>query len=208
MKNTKFNILSAATELFNADGFANVRLQQIADKADMSIGNLAYHFATKMDILNRVYEDLVNKQIEMLDELNIVPLFENMDRHWSNVFEMQKEYAFFYQDTLEILRYDSSIKEKYRKHIYWEKNQLYRLLEFSISRGALYPMDTSEEIEQKAEQLWLIENSWLQRTLISGIEPPDSRAFKNYMWQAILPHLSEIGKQEYDQLIKFKSIPL
>ena len=190
------------------NGFANVRLQQIADEADVSIGNLAYHYATKNDILNKIYEDLVKRQVESLNELNLVPLFENLDRHWDHVFEMQKAYAFFYQDTLEVLRFSESIKEKYQKHIHWEKEQFVRLIEFNVSRGALSPLNTDEEIKQKAEQLWLIENSWLPRALISGLEFSNSQLFKSYMWQALKPHLSHIGKQEYDQLIKFKSIPL
>ena len=117
MKETKINIINAATSLFNKRGFANVRLQHIADEANISIGNLAYHFPTKKDILNTIYKELMKRQEESLNELNLVPLFENLDRHWDHVFEMQEEYAFFYQDTLEILRFSESIKEKYRKHI-------------------------------------------------------------------------------------------
>ena len=140
MKETKINIINAATSLFNKKGFASVRLQHIADEANVSIGNLAYHYATKNDILNKIYEDLVKRQAESLNELNLVPLFENLDRHWDHVFEMQEEYAFFYQDTLEILRFSESIKEKYRKHIFWEKDQFVKLIQFNVSRGALDPL--------------------------------------------------------------------
>ncbi|MEQ8626778.1 TetR/AcrR family transcriptional regulator [Ekhidna sp.] len=208
MKETKINIINAATSLFNKRGFANVRLQHIADEANISIGNLAYHFPTKKDILNTIYKELMKRQEESLNELNLVPLFENLDRHWDHVFEMQKEYAFFYQDTLEILRFSESIKEKYRKHIFWEKDQFVKLIQFNVSRGALSPFDSAVDIQQKAEQLWLIENSWLPRALISGLEFSNSTIFKSYMWQALLPNLSPIGKQEFNQLIKFKSIPL
>jgi len=208
VKATKTNIIKAATFLFNRNGFANVRLQQIADEADVSIGNLAYHYATKKDILHKIYEDLVKRQIESLNELNLVPIFENLDRHWEHVFAMQEEYAFFYQDTLEVLRFDESIKEKYQKHIRWEKDQFVRLIEFNVARAAIKPMDSSEEINRKAEQLWLIESSWLPRALISGLVFSNSGSFKLSMWQALIPHLSQIGQQEYDQLIKFKSIPL
>tara|TARA_B100000965_G_C19602304_1_gene763513 strand:+ start:246 stop:872 length:627 start_codon:yes stop_codon:yes gene_type:complete len=208
VKETKINIINAATSLFNKRGFANVRLQHIADEANISIGNLAYHFPTKKDILNTIYKELMKRQEESLNELNLVPLFENLDRHWDHVFEMQKEYAFFYQDTLEILRFSESIKEKYRKHIFWEKDQFVKLIQFNVSRGALSPFDSAVDIQQKAEQLWLIENSWLSRALISGLEFSNSTIFKSYMWQALLPNLSPIGKQEFNQLIKFKSIPL
>ena len=207
MKETKPNILSATLRLFNQSGFVNVRLQHIADEANVSIGNLAYHFATKKDLLFKIYEDLVKKQSELLNELNIVPLFENLDRHWDNVFSIQHEYAFFYLDTLEVIRYDETITKEYRNHIRWEKDQFYRLIQFNISRGALNAMD-DESLVRTADLLWLMENSWLQRTIISGQDHLDVNDFKKHMWQGLSPHFSHIGRQEYDQLIKNKSIPL
>ena len=208
MKATKGNILKAATSLFNKNGFASVRLQHIADKANVSVGNLAYHLPTKLDILNKIYEELVKKQVESLNELNVVPLFKNIDEHWDHVFELQNAYAFFYQDTLEILRFSKTIREKYRKHIVWEKEQFVRLLEFNISRGAMVPMESTRDILQKAEQLWLMENSWLTGALISGFEFADSTKFKSCLWQVLGSCFSHIGRQEFEQMIKFKSIPL
>lgn len=208
MKETKPNILSAALKLFNEEGFVNVRLQHIADEANVSIGNMAYHFATKKDILYKIYEALVQRQVELLNELSIVPIFEHMDRRWDNVFALQKDYAFFYQDTLEILRFDPNITARYRKHIQWEKEQFRRLLDFNISRGALKAFNNYDTLCKNAELLWITENTWLQQSIISGRESPDVELFKQYMWQGIVPHLSPIGEQEYDQLIKNKSIPL
>ena len=41
---TKQKIVHASIKLFNENGVANVRLQQIADEIGISVGNLAYHF--------------------------------------------------------------------------------------------------------------------------------------------------------------------
>ena len=51
MKDTKRRILDAALDLFNENGLVNVRLQHIADQAQMSVGNLAYHYANKEAIV-------------------------------------------------------------------------------------------------------------------------------------------------------------
>ena len=207
MKETKRNILLAALDLFNKKGFVNVRLQHIADEANVSIGNLAYHYATKKDLLHGIYHDLVNKQTELLNDLNIVPLFENLDMHWDNVAEIQHKYTFFYLDTLEVIRFDDAIRSEYRNHIKWEKDQLTRLIEFNISRGALNPMERSE-IFRKAEQMWLMENSWLHYSAVTGQESPDTAQFKDHMWLSLSPLFSPTGRQEYDQLIRNKKIPL
>ena len=123
------------------------------------------------------------------------------------VFEMQHQYAFFYQDTLEVIRFDETIRDQYRNHIQWEKDQLCRLIEFNISRGALIPIETTE-IKKKADQLWLIENSWFHYALIIGQESIETSAFKDHMWQMFLPQFTHIGQQEYDQLVRTKKIPL
>lgn len=208
MKKTKDNILEATLSLFNEQGFVNVRLQHIADRANISIGNLAYHFATKKDLLENIYAHLVQKHKELLDELSIVPLFESLDRHWDNVFETQTKFAFFYQDTLEILRFDEKIASKYRKQISWEKEQYKRIIQFNIARGAFEELGNDTELRQKSEMIWLMENSWLHHSLISKNEIPRSDEFKSYMWQSIVPYLSPIGQQEYEQLIRYKKIPL
>ena len=208
MKETKQNILEATLRLFNKQGFVNVRLQHIADEANIRIGNLAYHYPTKKDLLQKIYERLVQSQVELLNELSIVPLFENLDRHWDNVFETQNTYAFFYQDTLEVLRFEPQIAKKYQVHIKWEKDQYQRVLEFNHSRGAIENPGSEDEIKQRSELIWLMENSWLQLSLISGKGLSGAGEFKNYMWQSITPYLSSIGRQEYDQLINFKKIQL
>lgn len=206
MKQTKKHILDVTTRLFNERGFVNIRLQHIADEANLSIGNLAYHFPTKKDLLSNVYDRLVQAQIDLLNELCIVPLFEHIDRRWDNVYSTQNTYAFFYQDTLEILRYDQSIAEKYRKHIEWEKEQYQQILEFNCSRGAMVGLHDKEEVKQKAELIWLMENSWLQLAIISDKQDSDVKAFKQFMWQSLTPYFSPIGQQEYRQLMTQKII--
>ena len=58
MSDTKQRIVQAAAGLFHEHGVAPVRLQQIADEAEVSVGNLAYHFKNKEAIIQAVYERL------------------------------------------------------------------------------------------------------------------------------------------------------
>ena len=51
MKKTKQKIIQASIELFNQKGWTNVRLQNIADRCGISVGNLAYHYANKAAII-------------------------------------------------------------------------------------------------------------------------------------------------------------
>jgi AcrR family transcriptional regulator len=51
MKETRQRILDTARELFNAQGLHRVGVRDVARAAEMSAGNLAYHFPTKDDLV-------------------------------------------------------------------------------------------------------------------------------------------------------------
>jgi AcrR family transcriptional regulator len=208
VKKTKPNILSSSLALFNKHGYVNVRLQHIADEAFISIGNLAYHFENKGEILHGLYKEFVKLQKESLNDLNIVPLFENMDAYFENLFDLQTKYSFFYQDMLEIIRSDALIAQEYRKHIKWEKDQYLRMIDFNISRGAFYKLTAHSEINDIADMIWWMVNSWMQHSLIIDTKNPDSSNFKNHIWTLLSPYFSKVGQQEYEQLVRLKMIPL
>ena len=207
MKETRSNILKAALGLFNKQGFVNVRLQHIADKAWVSVGNLAYHFENKQEILLALYNQIAKLQRDLLNELNIVPLFEHLDRHWNNVFKVQETYRFFYIDTLEILRSNKSIEEKHQNHINWEVQQLQQMLMFNISRGAINGLPGESDVQQLARLLWMCENLWHHQSLITGSGADSSSGLKQNPWYVIKPYFTEIGKQEYAQLQDLKKTP-
>lgn len=62
---TKTRILEIANELFYHNGFADTSIGDIVDKAEMSKGNLTYHFKNKQAIL----EGVVNRRLDGIDNL-------------------------------------------------------------------------------------------------------------------------------------------
>lgn len=209
MKETKSNILNAALKLFNQNGFVNVRLQHIADEAFVSVGNLAYHFENKQELLLKLYERVVAGQIELLNELNIVPLFENLDRHWKNIYQLQSKYRFFYIDTLEILRSNEDIASKHQKHLEWETSQYGRILDFNISRGAFNSLYEEEDKVNMAELICMRVNLGMHQYTIRNMDSEQSlHEFRSMLWTLLSTLFTETGRQEYEQLIKLKKIAL
>ena len=54
MKKTQKKIVNTAIDLFNKRGVGNVRLQDIAEQAEISQGNISYHYKTKKDLMEAV----------------------------------------------------------------------------------------------------------------------------------------------------------
>lgn len=206
MKETKSNILKSALKLFNEKGYLNVRLQHIADEAFISVGNLAYHFENKQEILVTLYKEAHLLQKDLLHELNIVPLFEHLDRHWRNVFEVQQVYKFFYLDTLEILRSNRSIRATHQDHVAWEISQFIQMLKFNVSRGVFRGLSTEEELGQVAYLLWICESSWYRQAMVRGEVQEGSEGFRASLWSILWPYCSEIGRQEYQQVLSMDKL--
>ncbi|MEM6699220.1 MAG: TetR/AcrR family transcriptional regulator [Bacteroidota bacterium] len=199
---TKKKIISAALKLFNQDGMVNVRLQHIADEAFVSIGNMAYHYPNKEAILLKIYEDLTKRQDEVLTEYRVVPLFDNIDRLLHQTFELQQAFVFFYLDTLEILRAYPAIGQTHRQRIQAQIFQLKSIIEFNVSRGALKTELREGVFEKLASQLWMTIDFWREQQAVRTTENLDVEEFKSAIWNLFIPHFTNMGKQEYEQMLQ------
>ena len=63
MNKTKKKILNTAITLHNEFGITNVRNQDIAEKAGMSLSNFNYHYGAKKDLIIAVF-DLMNETLQ------------------------------------------------------------------------------------------------------------------------------------------------
>ncbi len=200
MKPTKQYILEHALKQFNEHGFVNVRLQNIADSAFVSVGHLAYHFKNKDTLVETLYEALRQQQEQLLAEFRVVPLFEDIQLQLISLFALQKKYLFFYLDTLEVTRAYLVIKEKHAQHTRWKLQQILFMLQFNISRGSFVQ---PSKMQQLTETAWLFHtaiDTWMYSRKVAGFDFLDQGNFLQTVWQLLLPWCTDMGQREYDQL--------
>lgn len=203
-QDTKDRILLAALRCFNQDGIANVRLQHIADTAGMSVGNMAYHFRTKEVLTEQLYQRLRVQLTQLLDQFRIVPLFEYWDQLFAATYQLQSEYRFFYLDMLEVIRTYPEIGQAHQAFISVQKNELELSLRFNAARGALWFRNPEQQIPFLAGDLGAHLDLWAYRQATVGRENPDLHAFREDLWQVLFPHFSEIGHQEWIQMLQLR----
>ena len=200
MKNTKQKILDAALSLFNRDGYVNVRLQHIADKAGLSIGNQGYHFKHKEEMLLAIYQGLSAEQRKLLTDTSLSPIFANFDFFISSLFELQQKFAFFYLDMLELTRANEQLKSQQQELIQWQQTQLTLLLEMHQARGVLNWEDSDVSLEETAQHVWRIMDFWLIMQKVEGKNTADFQAYRRSVWGVGKPFFTGQGVIEFDQL--------
>ncbi|MFN4144692.1 MAG: TetR/AcrR family transcriptional regulator [Runella sp.] len=203
---TKQKIIESALFLFNRFGFVSVRLQHIADETGLSVGNLAYHFKTKDDIIEHIYTEIVAEQQRLLADLRMIPLFVNLDTHLESIYQIQQQFSFFFTDTLEVMRAYPMIRRRHREHIKWQQIQVQLFIEFNVSRGAMKAPQKPDSFEQLAQRFVLLSDTWLSYEVMQGAIAKEIPAeqFKSALWSIFVPYFSEIGFIEYQQM---KALP-
>jgi len=195
-------ILEKSIELFNSNGFVNVRLQHIADHANISVGHLAYHYRNKEAILEAVYDKLKSKQRIHFAEYRVVPLFMDVERQIASTYQLQHEYLFFYLDMLEIMRGYPTIREAHQEQIQWHVLQIQAMIDFNVSRGAFQPAVRADHHLQVAKQYWLNTEFWLYSNHVSNSSSGSYDDYRTSMWGVLMPLFTHVGFLEYDQLGK------
>jgi AcrR family transcriptional regulator len=201
--NTKQKILTASIRLFNANGMANVRLQQIANEIGISPGNLAYHFRNKEAIIEAVNEDLYQEAAEILSTYRIFPNLMDFDNQLTKYFSFIQKYPFYFLDLLEIERHYPEIRSKRQFHISKMISQIRKRFDFNHQRGLIMDEPRPEVYDSIANAIWVLITFWAPQNIVKGVQVTiQSKQFKKMVWNQVFPYFTVKGIAEYEQLIR------
>lgn len=200
MKKTPRKILLNARLLFNREGVNNVRLQDIAKQANISPGNLSYHFKTKKELIHALLGQLQATSaeiravhlsyLEQEDYLSITRSF----------LRFQIGHRFFYRDILDLINLVPEAKDLYEAQmsqvISFTKNGMY----LAVGKG-LWKAETHESsFHYFAKNIWAILNSWLIEREVFGEDQVSMEQVLNAIWAFHYPYFTDRGIELYRQL--------
>jgi AcrR family transcriptional regulator len=167
-------ILETALRLFNERGAAAVSTNHIAAAAQISPGNLYYHFRNKEEIVRALFERLFDTRDRLfaLPE-NIAPSLADVRRLVRSNFDALWDYRFAYRELAALLRRDEVLRERWldaRRRGYVSFRELIGAL---VVVGAVAAPSAPDVVERIADLCWLISEFWLPSLEVSG-QPVDA----------------------------------
>jgi AcrR family transcriptional regulator len=205
MEATRQKIIKISEKLFFEHGIANVRLQQIADKAQISVGHLAYHFKNKESLVNAAYQKVFKDLSRMFNGDVKTSDLTDFDELFEALFHLVTTYPFCFNNVWEISRNHPLIQNKWDDFLNRKLLRTQKRLAFHVKRGVLKKESYKGEYKMLAQQLILNFHFRIPQQILSG-KPATRKQFKDALWSLIYPYLTRKGLREYEMLIRGKKV--
>lgn len=159
-RDTRGLILQTSLALFNRLGEPNVTTNLIADEAEISPGNLYYHFRQKQDIVEALFSQFAERLLALID----LPEAHEIDAEslWFRlhlVFELKGEYRFVYRNLSDIAGRMPDVESAMRAVLNRERRAVGHLLEGLEASGQM----TADAFERAMllDQIMLTMTYWI-----------------------------------------------
>jgi len=165
------------------------------------VGNLAYHYANKLAIV-QVIDELLKTEIEpILSDKKEFSMLLDFDTQLSHYYFLINKYAFYFLDLLEMERSYPNLYIQRQQYIYKMINQIYNWLQSRVETHIIKAEIHEGQYQNTAQTIWMIVTFWLTQQKVRGRSGEDEGAFKEVVWNQIVPLFTTNGMMEYEALI-------
>lgn len=198
---TRVKIVEASIKLFNQHGIQHVRLQQIADEAGMSVGNLAYHFHDKQEILKKIVTTVDEELANTFRSWKDLTHFIDFDNQLSRLYHFLNVYSFYFLDVVDLKRLYPDLYEGRQEQIEKFIHNLSLWLEKGVKSELFMPPKKEGQFEGVSKMIWFISAFWMSKKRILDEEEDYEWGFKEMIWQQLEPFFASKGKTEFEIVI-------
>lgn len=196
---TREKILSAALDLLNERGVGEVTVRDVASRANMSHGNLCYHFANMGAVIDALYDELVAESDGHSAPIAAIePSVEVLYRLQATTFELMLKYRFLFLDFVAVFRARTALRRRLRELKRRRAREFAQFAAWAEAGGLLASERYPGEREQLFRQYDLMSDFWLsQATILADEDPKRAKAaYQRLTFSVLIPHLTRKGRAQ------------
>jgi len=210
-KSTQAKIKNAAVAVFNELGSSNVSTNLIAERSGLSRGNLYYHYKSKKELIQAIYEDVV-AEIDLGwygDERD--PTVSHMAEMFARQIDLIWRYRFLYREAASLTRDDAILAERMRETRDRRIGAIVEFFQQLVAEGYMRKPRSRKSLEYLVTMTWIFSENWLNFRELQSPDEDEDAAQQGYdlILEMLYPYLTARGKQQifgsYDALKLFRN---
>lgn len=192
---TKNKIMEISIEMLNNRGLSNVKMRDVSDELDISVGNLTYHYPKWENLMDDIIEQFLHEKEDMNSyyPTDLTEVVGYIDK----IYHLQLRYAFLFSNFYTFFQLYPKYKDIEQKFFTENMEKMRSSLTKLIEKNLLYPESKIHNYDLIVKNTWLLLSGWYSFSMMfkNSKYAISKEEFFLSLYNMYVYHLTEKGRE-------------